>query len=247
MTGEPTSDDIAREDASALSAEYVLGLLTPDEGQAFDAVLGVDPDLRDEYAFWADRMAVLADDVPAVVPPARVLTRIRAALFDAAPTPVAATPVQSWLQRLGLLPAMAGGLVAALAVLWVFNIVAPPGGMTTDITGQVPPLTAQIAAADDTLVVQASYDAAAGTLQITRTAGDAVTGRVLELWLIAGDAAPVSLGVLPDTGDAVVRVPADVARVLAGGTLAISDEPVGGSPTGAPTGAVLATGVVAQG
>ena len=31
---------------------------------------------------------------------------------------------------------------------------------------------------------------------------------------------------------------------LAGGVLAISDEPDGGSPTGLPTGAVLATGQV---
>jgi anti-sigma-K factor RskA len=70
---------------------------------------------------------------------------------------------------------------------------------------------------------------------------------VLELWLIEGDAAPVSLGVLPEAPQA--RVPLDralAARIAAGALLAISDEPEGGSPTGAPTGAVLAAGPVQE-
>jgi anti-sigma-K factor RskA len=64
------------------------------------------------------------------------------------------------------------------------------------------------------------------------------------LWLIAGNNAPVSLGVLPDAGAVTLMVAEALAVQLAGGTLAISDEPDGGSPTGAPTGAVLATATV---
>jgi anti-sigma-K factor RskA len=54
----------------------------------------------------------------------------------------------------------------------------------------------------------------------------------------------VSLGVLPASALAVVSVPEALRTATIGGTLAISDEPVGGSPTGAPSGAVLAVGSV---
>jgi anti-sigma-K factor RskA len=50
--------------------------------------------------------------------------------------------------------------------------------------------------------------------------------------------------VLPDAGLVTLPLSDAMGARLAGGTLAISDEPDGGSPTGAPTGAVLATAPV---
>jgi anti-sigma-K factor RskA len=65
----------------------------------------------------------------------------------------------------------------------------------------------------------------------------------LQLWLIAGNDAPVSLGVLPAQAMVALQVPAAVsARLAPDAVLAVSDEPPGGSPTGQPTGAVLAMG-----
>ncbi|PWG68431.1 hypothetical protein DF186_25135, partial [Enterococcus hirae] len=62
-----------------------------------------------------------------------------------------------------------------------------------------------------------------------------------ELWLIADGAdAPVSLGVLDNAGTTRIRVPDDIAPGVRTGTIAISIEPPGGSPTGAPTGTVVA-------
>ncbi|MFZ3581092.1 anti-sigma factor [Loktanella sp. DJP18] len=234
------TDEIEREDEVALTAEYVLGLLSPDEVVAYEDVLGVDPDLRAEYAFQADRMVALTDDIAPVTPPAQVLSRIRAIIFHEAGTAGTSSRGRSWLQRLGLLPAMAGGLVAALAVLWVVTTVIPPSGDP----GPGPTYVAQIAAADESLVVQASYDAAAGNLVVDRAVGEARPGRALELWLIVGDNPPVSLGLLPQDRTGAVAVSPDLAQSLAGGTLAISDEPPGGSTTGAPTGDVLAVGQV---
>jgi anti-sigma-K factor RskA len=67
------------------------------------------------------------------------------------------------------------------------------------------------------------------------------------LWLIAEGGAPVSLGLLEPQGPSRITVPDDLRPVLAGATLAVSDEPPGGSPTGQPTGAVLAAGVFVSG
>ena len=103
---------------------------------------------------------------------------------------------------------------------------------------------AQIAAEDGALIVKASYDATSGALYVDRTIGAAAPGRALELWLVAGDDAPVSLGVLPEAREARLSVPENLRIKIAGGVLAISDEPPGGSPTGVATGAVLATGAI---
>ena len=40
----------------------------------------------------------------------------------------------------------------------------------------------------------------------------------------------------------VFELTPELGGLIAGGTLAVSDEPLGGSPTGAPTGEILATG-----
>ena len=233
------TDDIDREEEQALTAEYVLGLLSAEEEAAFEEVLAVDPELRAEYAFWADRIAALTDDLPQETPPERVLEAIRAELFGAAHRPARA----GWLQRLGLLPAVVGGLVAALAVLWVINLYVPSAR-----EGVVPPaqvLQAQIAAEDDSLIVNAAFDAGANVLALDRAAGEAAPpDRAREVWLIAGDTPPVSLGLLSDDSRTTLALSPELAAVLPGATLAISDEPAGGSPTGSPTGAVLAVGQV---
>jgi len=68
---------------------------------------------------------------------------------------------------------------------------------------------------------------------------------VLELWLLPTGAAPRSLGVIPATG--VGRVPLSTPSEIALAqipALAVSLEPAGGSPTGAPTGPVLYTGKI---
>ncbi|MEC9311615.1 MAG: anti-sigma factor, partial [Pseudomonadota bacterium] len=102
-----------------------------------------------------------------------------------------------------------------------------------------------LASADGDLVVAAGLDAEQNLLLIRRDQGAPRPGRALELWLIAdGAEAPVSLGVLPDENEIFVTLPAELVQQFAGATLAISDEPEGGSPTGAPTGAVLAAAAV---
>jgi anti-sigma-K factor RskA len=62
-------------------------------------------------------------------------------------------------------------------------------------------------------------------------------GRSLELWAVNGTAAPVSMGLLPDSG----RKPLTIEAV-AGTQLLVSQEPAGGSPSKAPTGPVVYAG-----
>jgi anti-sigma-K factor RskA len=65
--------------------------------------------------------------------------------------------------------------------------------------------------------------------------------RDLELWVLpTGAARPVSLGVLPHAGRVVPVAWHGAARLL------VSREPMGGSPTGQPTGPVVYQGTLAS-
>ena len=229
MTDRPLTEE---EEDAALCAEYALGLLTPEERRAFDARMAVDPEFRARAILWTEDMAALAATVPEVAPPPGAERAIRARLFP--------EEGRSLWARLGLLPAMAGGLVAALLVLWAMSTgVLRPDPATA-------PLGARIAAADGALDVTAALAEDGQTLRLTRAAGVPPEGRVFELWLIpAGQDVPLSLGLLPEGAEGVLPVTAELAALLPGATLAISDEPPGGSPTGQPTGDVRATGIVA--
>ena len=142
------------------------------------------------------------------------------------------------IARVGLLGPVIGGVIGAVVVLAVLDRI---GFMQDPAQTYVAELTDDL----DTFVVQARFDPASNQLDLTRTASGPREGRALEMWLIAGDNAPVSLGVWSKgQANAVLDIPADLALQMAGGVLAVSDEPEGGSPTGAPTGDVLAVGQV---
>lgn len=216
---------------SALAAEYTLGLLSPAEAAAFEARLVAEPALRASYAAWAESFSGLARALPDVAPPAALRAQVLQAVASDAPP-----SARGWLWGL-----IAAGAVAAMALV----IVAGPALMPAPKV----PLPAQVeviatallrGAEGTTLEVRADLLAGGMVLDVTTLAGAPAPGRSWELWAIAGTAAPVSLGVLgPDSGTVQVDLPiGDTEGVV----LAISDEPLGGSPTGAATGAVLAAG-----
>lgn len=233
MNGETPYDEDADR---VLAGEYALGLLSPEDAALFEQRMERLPPVRALYAAWAEDFVSFTDDIPATSPPEALKSRIDAALFGAAPARRRA--FTGWR---GIAWLLGGAVAAALALLLAVN-----AGLLTPDQGRAPGYAANIAAEDGSLVLEASYDAAEGTLHVEREVGEAPAGRALELWLIAGDNAPVSLGVLPDEGTARLTVDADLRDRMAGGVLAVSDEPPGGSPTGAPTGTVLATGAVSH-
>lgn len=225
------TDDKKRDDI-ALAGEYALHLLDAGERRDFEARLAAEPELRRLLREWDEGFATLAEEVEPVAPPRHLKSGIQRRLFQDA-----GTAGKRGIRLFGLSRGGLAALAFAVIALIVLSI--------TMLTPRDPLYVAEIAAEDQSLVLQASYYAGDAVLAIERVAGGAVPGRVLELWLIAEDAeAPVSLGVLPEDTAASIAVPGELAAALKGGTLAISDEPPGGSPTGQPTGAVLAVGAI---
>ncbi len=211
---------LPEEDDEALAAEYVLGAQDLADRMAVEARIKADPVFAARVAGWEQQLSPLNDGY-AEAPAPDLLPKIEARLF---PKPTA--PLRSGA-RGGLARWLAGMAFAASLALVALATLTPPQ----------PALLATLATADARL----SYEVRSfgDTLRVTRVSGvAAVEGQVHELWVIAPGAAPVSLGLL-ESAPLSVRYPAPPA----GWTLAVSVEPAGGSPTGAPTGPVILTAV----
>jgi len=213
---EPPLSPLDADDA--LAAEYVLGVLSLAERSAVEARLKNDSAFVARVAAWENRLSPLNDDY-AEVPAPDLMPRIEARLFPVAEKP-ARRPLFGWLSGAATAAAI------AIAAVVMFTPPAPP------------PVVATLGEADASLRFEARFDGQA--LTVTRVAGTAAPqGQVQQLWIIAPDAAPVSLGLLEGES---IAVPYPAAP--AGWTLAVSVEPAGGSPTGAPTGPVVAAGLI---
>jgi anti-sigma-K factor RskA len=221
------------DDDDMLASEYVLGVLPTAERQAVARRMEKDAHLRARVRFWDEKLVGLSRAVDPVIPPSQILKDIEAKLF--APTTQPSGFWKSlWLWR-GLSLASLAGLIAVSA-LYTLQPQSPP------VTG--PTFASVIASDSNQLKVLAIYDQSKGQLRLERTSGEAVPGRDLELWLIAGSSKPVSLGVMPVSQTGNVNVNDSLKLLLGNAILAVSDEPKGGSPTGQPTGTVLATGKI---
>jgi anti-sigma-K factor RskA len=89
----------------------------------------------------------------------------------------------------------------------------------------------------------ATVDAKRGTIAVVPAAFSADATRVPELWLIPSDSKPRPLGILRADSTVTITLPPELSPLtVSNAVLAVSLEPPGGSPTGQPTGPVIATG-----
>jgi anti-sigma-K factor RskA len=108
------------------------------------------------------------------------------------------------------------------------------------------PMIAAMALADASGSQPAMYDAATGMVKMPGPM-PIPAGKSAQLWVIAGKSAPRPLGTFHATGPGTYEAEAKVGAVIRPGTtLAITIEPLGGSPTGQPTGPVIASGMLSR-
>jgi anti-sigma-K factor RskA len=195
-----------------------------------------DPAFRAAVEAWQARLAPLDDETPPLAPPADGWARIAAEI--APPRPPAPAPAGLWNSL-----ALWRGLTAAGVTAAVIAIAQPS---PPAVPGAPPPLlVAALAGADGTPLLSAAYDPLRGAVVLTPATQRDDAGKSPELWVIEGSAAPRSLGVIDIKGpNAHVIPPQRLAGLQAGSVLAITMEPLGGSPSGAPTGPVVASGTL---
>lgn len=211
------------------AAEYVLGVLPQNERAAFARRIASDRKLAGRVRFWEHHFSAFNAAIKPVPPPRSTGRAVEAQLFGE----VAASG--------GLWQNLAFWRAAAVSLL--VALVALTGLYVSSITQrQSASHVAELSSENRTVTLLAVYDQGRGVLKFNRLSGTPASGRSFELWLIAGGNAPVSLGLLPENPVAEIVVAAALRQSLGSAVLAVSDEPAGGSPTGQPTGAVLASG-----
>lgn len=218
--------------AEALAAQYVAGTLRGRARRRFEALLPGHPALRTAVRAWQDRLMPMTAVIAPEPPPARVWQGIETRLW-----PAEARAAAPWWQRLALwrgVAALATSAAFALAVLVANPTVQPPVVVVLQGTGEAaaPSFVASISGDGRALVTQPIQPVA---LQ---------PDRVLELWAVPPKGTPRSLGLISAKGTTLVPRGKLAASLVKGDTaaLAVSLEPPGGSPTGAPTGPVLYAG-----
>lgn len=205
------------ENLDLLAAEYVIGTLRGMARRAFDRRRAREPFVDRRVRAWEDRFALLTLRLAPVSPSPEVWAGIQRR--------IGAAPTSPWRALAAALAA-----VAVLGIGWiVWQQLQPPQATAVVATEQGAALwRVELAARGDRLEVAAVGDIAVPA------------DRARELWALPEGGAPVSLGLLPASGRSRLALDDRQRAALAAAVnVAVSDEPEGGSPTGAPTGAVL--------
>lgn len=222
-------------DDTEIAAEYVLRVLTPEAHRAAAARAAGDPVFAAEIRAWEDRLVPLMDTVEEVTPDPASKTALMRSLFGHEPVAAAPAGTRIWQLLAGLGLAAATALAVIAFVPDVQDPAAPAGRFV-----------AELAVADESTRMFAVIQPAQGTVDIAWTARNQPDDRELQLWALVDGQTPVSIAVLPRGRTATLALPPELASLPEGLVLAISDEPLGGSPTGAPTGAVVATATLSE-
>ncbi len=229
-------DDPVLEDPDLLAAEYVIGALAPEQARALEALAMQDATIAASIADWQDRLAPLAQAVPALPPPPLLWRRLALATgIEGVLAGPAATRRGSRLWRSPGLWRATTVAAMALAASLAFLLLGRPAQQ------QEPLLAALSPAGSPAATFLVRVDANGQATVVAAANPNTPQGRALELWALnAGEGmAPVSLGLLPGSGRKQLLLPN-----RAGTKLLVSQEPEGGSPTGQPTGPVVYSGLL---
>ncbi|MDX2219919.1 MAG: anti-sigma factor [Burkholderiales bacterium] len=224
----------------ALAASYVLGTLRGAARRRFVRLLTADQSLSTVVEKWEHYLTPLAARVKPIDPPARVWRAIEARIargqVAAASMPEAGSSFWDSLAFWRNWGLAATGLAAALMIATVVIKPQPPAESA---------MVAVLSTPEN--VPRMIVEKHSGMLKVKVVqAWASLPENDLELWVVPKEGAPRSLGVVSYAKDSEVRR-GNLDNLLAdGAAFAISKEPKGGSPSGAPTGPILCSGSIAK-
>lgn len=234
-----------------LAAEYVLGTLTGGARRRFAREMAADPQLAGIVGEWEARFSGLADEVEPVMPGPWVWQRIEQRLGLTA-QPGGSGSADRW--GVGFWRGAAGFAAAAAAVFAVALFMQEPVVREVPVEVPVEVRVPQPVEVDRMAAVLTGEEARSAWMVSGPETGERLTVRALspeplpadkayELWLLPEGEDPISLGLLPVSGETTIQPPPELKDMIGpGSALAVSLEPSGGSPTGLPTGPVLYQG-----
>ena len=225
-------------------AEYVLGVLDADERAQVERQIAESEAAAAAVERWRRQLLPLAEEIAPEWPTARVWQRIRGELqLDGSRLsgePGASPGVWESLRFWHRLSLATGVLLAAACVAIVALVVRRPAAPA------IPYMASTITEAGGRVGWTATMDIARARMIVVPAAPHGVSAaHSPELWLIPHDGKPIPVGVISATAAITLRLPpALLAQLGPTAVLAVSVEPLGGSPTGKPTGPVIGQGKI---
>jgi anti-sigma-K factor RskA len=221
-----------RRELDALCGEYLLGTLRAGARRRFARALRDESLVAQRLGYWQRVFAVRYADHVAVTPDVRTWKRLEQTLN-------LARYRVPWYRRIALWQGWAAAATAALVLTIAVQVLRPSAMIELAAV-------AQLAAKGEAATVTALLSKDGRTLEL-RSARAIVAGpqQSYELWLLPAEGtAPISLAVLGQLDARFALPAAQIGRLRQGAKLAVSVEPAGGSPTGAPTGPVILVGEI---
>jgi anti-sigma-K factor RskA len=229
-----------------LAQRYVIGTMSYRARRRFAQILFDEPHARSRVLAWEERLSPLVWSLAPVQASQLLWLRIQREI-NRYPQPA----VSDWKRYAA--GASAALLVAALGFTgagWWRAANQPPRTVVETAVETVvetvietvadPAVVSVIVDGKNTLWVARIYQKLARLDIEVQTVPEKHTDKDYELWALQADGTPHSLGVLPKSGRASVTLDsAMMAAVAQSSQLAVSLEPLGGSPEPTPTGPVL--------
>jgi anti-sigma-K factor RskA len=224
-------------------AEYVLGVLDVDARAAVALDIESSPAAAAAVAVWERNLLPLAEEVVDVAPAPYVWARISDALKLNAPDRV--VPRKGLWNNLQLWHWIGIG-ASAVAIASVMFIVTPPRPSPAPVSVSAGYMVSNIQQDNGVTGWTATIDLQNARMVVVPAGPTAFEqGRAPELWLIPSGQKPISVGmIMPDKPTTLALDKALLSRLGPTAALAVSVEPIGGSPTGQPTGPVIAKGAI---
>ena len=223
------------------AGEYVLGVLARPDHAAAARHVAADPAFAAEVEAWEARLTPLIAQIEAVDPPSSLWPAIAQRLRGTVtPLPVRQSYWNSLAMWRGLAAASTALAAACLVIVLTPRTPQPVAQAPARAPAPAGPIAvARLDAPKGGAAFIATLDETRRQLIITPTGQPVAAGHSPQLWLMPDKAKPVALGVFMGQTPLVVSAP---AGMTSDSLLGVSLEPLGGSPTGQPTGPVIAVG-----
>ena len=237
------------EEIDLLAAEYALGLLSGDTLAEARRREMTDPGFALLVDRWNERFEPLIGEIEPVQPDGNLWDRIRSSIEAPEQRPV---ELDSMRRRLNIWKGYSAAITAVAAALLLvvgLRTAEPPQPVPAPATAPAagPMMVATLAPETGPPSLTATYDPATQLLVVAPAVLGSVQGHDHELWIVPEGGTPHSLGIVTPAAPRRMRVPPAMDETLmASATIALSAEPSGGSPTGLPTGPIVASGKFAR-
>lgn len=238
--------NLTPQERDELAAEYALGVLVGDDLAQAESLARSSATFRTAVARWRSRLAPLLNEIEPAAPPAGLWERIEQVIGvpERGNVVVLRRRVVVWRTATAAMTALAASLAIVLlnAPSVRSPVVSGPGAPAVQAKA---PMVAVLDTGQQAKVM-ASWDPMSQRL-VLAVAGDMPSdpAHSHELWVIPPGGQPRSIGTMGSAKQMHMRLADAIATLLQqGATIAITVEPPGGSPSGKPTGRMVASGAL---